>query len=47
MLNTLIEFDTAILLLINRALSNPIFDYIMPKFDDQSNWTLTFYVTPS
>ena len=38
MLNAFIEFDTAILLLINKALSNPIFDYIMPKFDDPSNW---------
>ena len=38
MLDTLLEFDTAILLLINRALSNPIFDYLVPKFDDPSNW---------
>ena len=38
MLKTLIEIDTAILLFINQTLSNPIFDYIMPKFDDPSNW---------
>ena len=40
MLNTIVELDTAILFLINKALSNPIFDYIMPKFDDPSNWIL-------
>jgi len=38
MLKTLIEIDTAILLLINKTLSNPLFDYIMPKFDNPSNW---------
>ena len=38
MLKILIEIDTALLFLINKALSNPIFDYIMPKFDDPSNW---------
>ena len=38
MLKILIEIDTAILLFINQNLSNPIFDYIMPKFDDPKNW---------
>jgi len=38
MLKNLIEIDTAILLFINQNLSNPVFDYIMPKFDDPKNW---------
>ena len=38
MLNILIELDTAILLFINQTLSNPIFDYIMPMFDNPKNW---------
>ena len=33
MLKTLLEFDTKLLLFINQTLANPLFDYIMPKFD--------------
>ena len=38
MLKTLLALDTEFLLLINKTLSNPIFDYIMPKLDDPKNW---------
>jgi len=38
MLKILIELDTSVLLLINQTLSNPIFDYLMPKFDNPQNW---------
>ena len=38
MFEKLIEFDVNILLFINKTLSNPIFDYLMPKFDDPKNW---------
>ena len=38
MLKTLLEFDTKLLLFINQTLSNPVFDFIMPKFDNPINW---------
>ena len=38
MFDILLEFDKNILLLINQTLSNPIFDYIMPKLDNPKNW---------
>jgi len=38
MLNILIELDNTILLFINQTLSNTIFDYIMPMFDNPQNW---------
>ena len=38
MLKTLLELDSKLLLFINQTLSNPVFDFIMPKFDDPRNW---------
>ena len=38
MIQLLLELDTKLLLFINQTLANPLFDYIMPKFDDPKNW---------
>ena len=38
MMQLLLELDTKLLLFINQTLANPLFDYIMPKFDDPKNW---------
>ena len=38
MLDKIIELDIQLLLFINQTLSNPIFNYIMPKFDRPENW---------
>ena len=42
MFDILLEFDQSILLLINQTLANPLFDYIMPKFDNPKNWIPLF-----
>ena len=38
MLDLLYTLDLKILLFINQILSNPIFDFIMPLFDNVKNW---------
>ena len=42
MFDIFLELDTNLLLFINKTLSNPIFDYIMPKFDNPKNWIPLF-----
>ena len=38
MLDLLYTIDLKILLFINQTLSNPIFDFVMPLFDEVKNW---------
>ena len=38
MIQLLLDLDTKLLLFVNQTLANPLFDYIMPKFDDPKNW---------
>ena len=38
MIDTLLDFDKNILLIINQSLSNPVFDYVMPLFHKPESW---------
>ena len=38
MLEIINNIDNSLLLLINQSFSNPIFDFIMPLFDNVKNW---------
>ncbi len=40
MLNALLELDKTLLIFINRTLSNPVFDIIMPLFDRSANFVI-------
>jgi len=44
MLDILLEFDKNALIFINRSLSNPLFDYIMPIFDNPKKWIPSFLI---
>ena len=38
MIDTLLDLDKNILLIINQSLSNPVFDYVMPLFHKPESW---------
>ena len=44
MLDNLIFYDHKIFIFINIYLSNPIFDIIMPLFDNPNNWLIPIIV---
>ncbi|NOZ08342.1 MAG: phosphatase PAP2 family protein [FCB group bacterium] len=44
MLNVLLELDKTLLIFINRTLSNPVFDFIMPLFDRSANFVIPLLI---
>lgn len=44
MLNALLELDKTLLIFINRTLTNPVFDFIMPLFDRSVNFVIPLFL---